>query len=77
MSSSSPAARPHPLLGIRAVVTTSIPAGGFGEVRVPHRGGTETFGALGVNRGIAIPAGCRVTVIEVHPPRTLVVAADG
>jgi hypothetical protein len=46
-------------------------------VRVPHRGGTETFGALGVNRGVGIPSGCRVTVVEVHPPRTLVVAADG
>ena len=77
MSSSSPAPGPHPLIGVRAVVTTSIPAGGLGEVRVPHRGGTETFGALGVNRGIAIPAGSRVTVVEVHPPRTVVVTADG
>jgi hypothetical protein len=49
----------------------------MGEVRVPHRGGTETFGALAVNRGVAIPSGCRVTVVEVHPPRTLVVEADG
>jgi hypothetical protein len=76
MSSPSPAS-PHPLVGVRAVVTTSIPVGGMGEVRVPHRGGTETFGALGVNRGVSIPSGCRVTVVEVHPPRTLVVAADG
>lgn len=76
MSSSSPAAD-HPLVGIRAVVTTSIPAGGLGEVRVPFRGGTETFGALGVNRGVAIPFGSRVTVVEVLPPRTLVVTPDG
>lgn len=68
---------PHPLVGVRAVVTTTVPAGGMGEVRVPHRGGTETYGALGAVRGVPIPTGSRVTVVEVHPPRTLVVVADG
>jgi hypothetical protein len=65
------------LVGTTGIVTTTIPVGGLGEVRVAVRGGSETFGAYHRNRGIPIPTGTRVTVTEQHPPRTLVVAADG
>jgi hypothetical protein len=65
------------LVGATGIVTTTIPAGGLGEVRLAVRGGTETFGAYGANRGIPLPTGTRVTVTEVFPPRTVVVTADG
>jgi hypothetical protein len=65
------------LVGTTGIVTTTIPIGGRGEVRVAVRGGTETFGAFHRNPGIAVPTGTRVTVTEQHPPRTVVVAADG
>ena len=63
------------LVGLVGLVTTTIPAGGLGEVRLPVRGGT-TFPAYGANRGVPIPTGSRVTVVEHYPPRTLVVNAD-
>lgn len=65
------------LVGSTGIVTTTIPVGGAGQVRVQARGGTETFGAYCRNRGVSLPTGTRVTVTEVFPPRTLVVAADG
>jgi hypothetical protein len=74
--SGNPQDRPHPLIGVRGVVTTTIPAGGLGEVRLPVRGGTETFGAYAAVRGIPVPSGTGVVVVEVFPPRTLVVQAD-
>jgi hypothetical protein len=65
-------------VGARALVTTSIPPGGLGEVRLPARGGgTDTYGAYASVLGVRIPAGTRVVVVEVHPPRTLVVTPDG
>jgi len=67
----------HRLVGAFGIVTTTIPAGGLGEVRLPARGGSETYGAYSANRGVAIPTGTKVTVTEVYPPRTVVVAADG
>jgi hypothetical protein len=65
------------LVGATGIVTTTIPAGGLGEVRLPARGGSETYGAYSANRGIAIPSGTKITVTEVFPPRTVIVAADG
>jgi len=65
------------LVGAVGIVTTTIPSGGQGEVRLPARGGSETYGAYNANRGIAIPSGTKVTVTEVYPPRTVIVAADG
>jgi hypothetical protein len=64
------------LIGVRGLVTTSVPAGGLGEVRLTFGLGTETYGAYGANRGVPIPAGTPVTVVEVYPPRTLVVSPD-
>jgi hypothetical protein len=75
--SGNPQERSHPLIGLRGVVTTTIPAGGLGEVRLPVRGGTETFGAYAVVRAVPVPSGTGVVVVEVFPPRTLVVRADG
>lgn len=66
----------HDLVGRRGLVTTTIPAGGIGEVRLAFGRGTDTYGAYGANRGVTIPAGTRVTVLEVFPPRTVVVSAD-
>jgi membrane protein implicated in regulation of membrane protease activity len=63
------------LIGQVGLVTTTIPAGGIGEVRLAVAGGT-TYPAYGSNRGVPIPRGTRVTVTEHYPPRTLVVTAD-
>jgi len=48
----------------------------MGEVRVSVAGGTTTFGAYCADRGTPVRAGTRVTVIELYPPRTLVVQPD-
>jgi hypothetical protein len=64
------------LIGKVGIVTTSIPAGGMGEVRLTVAGGSSSYGAYAVNRGVPIPTGTRVTVVEHFPPRTLVVSAD-
>jgi hypothetical protein len=66
-----------PLVGARGLVTTSIPVGGLGEVRLTFGRGSDTYGAYSSNRGVPIPSGTAVTVIEVYPPRTVVVSADG
>jgi hypothetical protein len=63
------------LIGLVGLVTTTIPPGGLGEVRLSVAGGT-TYPAYGANRGVVIPTGTRVTVTEHYPPRTLVVSAD-
>lgn len=64
------------LSGRVGLVTTTIPPGGLGEVRLVVGSGTATYFAYGVNRGVSIPTGTRVTVVEFYPPRTLVVSAD-
>lgn len=68
--------RRHALIGVRGFVTTTIPAGGLGEVRLPVRGGTDTYGAYAVVRSVPVPTGTGVVVVEVFPPRTLVVQPD-
>ena len=65
------------VVGLVGIVTTTIPAGGVGQVRLTIRGGTSTFTAYGANRGVMIPSGTRVTVTEHFPPRTVIVSADG
>jgi hypothetical protein len=65
------------LVGQVGIVTTTIPVGGQGEVRLSVAGGSSTYGAYSANRGVPIPTGTRVTVTEHYPPRTLVVSADG
>jgi len=60
-------------LGRFGMVTTSIPVGGLGEVRVEISGGTTTYHAYSVNRAAELPRGSRVKVVEVYPPRTIVV----
>ena len=65
------------LVGRSGIVTTSIPAAGLGQVKVAVDGGTSTYHAYSANRGVPIPAGTRVTVVEHFPPRTLVVSAEG
>ena len=64
------------LVGTTGLVTTSIPVAGMGEVRVLVAGGTTTFGAYCADRETTVRAGTRVTVIELYPPRTLVVQPD-
>ncbi len=64
------------VVGMTGIVTTTIPVGGMGEVRVALDLGSETFGAYASNRGMAIPTGTRVQVTECFPPRTIVVSAD-
>jgi hypothetical protein len=64
------------LRGLVGMVTTTIPVGGLGEVRLAVAGGTRTYAAYSRNRGVSVPTGTRVTVVEHYPPRTLVVAAD-
>ena len=63
-------------VGRRGLVTTTIPAGGMGEVRIAIGGGTTTYGAYCVYSGISVPTGTRVSVRELFPPRTLVVVPD-
>lgn len=61
-------------LGRIGLVTTTVAAGGMGEVRIAIAGGTRTYGAFGVDREVAVPTGTRVRVVELFPPRTVVVA---
>jgi hypothetical protein len=64
------------VVGRTGIVTTTIPAGGLGEVRVAMALGSQTFGAYASNRGMPLPTGTRVTVVEYFPPRTVIVSAD-
>ena len=60
------------LVGKTGRVTGRIVPGRIGEVMVPVRGGTEAFHAYGADDR-EIPPGTRVLVVEVLPPRTVVV----
>ncbi len=63
----------HRMVGKMGRVTGRITPGHVGEVMVPVRGGTEAFHAYG-NDDEEIPAGARVLVLDLLPPRTVVVA---
>ena len=64
------------VVGRTGIVTTTIPRGGIGEVRVSMGLGSQTFGAYASNRAISLPSGTKVTVLEYFPPRTVIVSAD-
>jgi hypothetical protein len=59
------------LVGQIGYVTLAIPAGGFGEVMLPVRGGTEAFAAW-CDESIAKHA--RVVVVEERSGRSVTVA---
>ncbi|HET9658186.1 MAG TPA: hypothetical protein VFP72_22735 [Kineosporiaceae bacterium] len=64
------------VVGLAGIVTTTIPVGGLGEVRVRVGLGSQTFGAYASNRGMSVPSGTRVTIVEYFPPRTVIVSPD-
>ena len=55
-------------------VTGRIAPGEIGEVRIPYRGGTETFHAYSWEDGEVIEVGTEVVVIERVGPRTVKVS---
>lgn len=60
------------LIGKTARVSGRVEPGRIGEVMVPVRGGTEAYHAYSADDQV-IPTGTRVLVVEVLPPRTVVV----
>jgi hypothetical protein len=58
------------LIGHVGYVTVPIPAGGFGEVMLPVRGGTEAFAAWSDE---AIAKHARVVVVEERSGRSVTV----
>ncbi|MCU1498402.1 MAG: hypothetical protein JWM47_2355 [Acidimicrobiales bacterium] len=62
----------HKLIGKTGRVTGRVTPGSIGEVTVSVRGGTEAFHALSADDE-EIVMGTRVLVVEVLPPRTVVV----
>ncbi len=60
------------LIGKTGRVTGRVGPGRIGEVMVPIRGGTEAFHAYSADEQEILP-GTRVLVVEVLPPRTIVV----
>lgn len=60
------------VIGKTGRVSGRITAGHIGEVVIAVRGGTEAFHAYG-NDDEEIPAGARVLVLDLLPPRTVVV----
>ena len=60
------------LIGKTGRVTGRVGPGRIGEVMVPIRGGTEAFHAYSADDQEILP-GTRVLVVEVLPPRTIVV----
>ncbi len=60
------------LIGKTGRVTGRVGPGRIGEVMVPVRGGTEAFHAYSADDD-EIASGTRVLVVELQPPRTVVV----
>jgi hypothetical protein len=60
------------VLGKTGRVTGRVGPGRIGEVMLPIRGGTEAYHAYSADDE-EIPTGTRVLVIELLPPRTVVV----
>lgn len=60
------------MIGKTGRVTGKVGPGRIGEVMVAVRGGTEAFHAYSADDE-DIPTGTRVLVIEILPPRTIVV----
>jgi hypothetical protein len=55
-------------------VTARIAPGLMGEVRIPYRGGSETFHAYAWDEGATLDVGQEIVVIERVGPRTVRVA---
>jgi len=55
-------------------VTGRVAPGVVGEVRIPYKGGTETFHAYAWDAGETIEVGTEIVVIERVGPRTVKVA---
>jgi len=55
-------------------VTGAIGPDKVGEVMVPIRGGSEAFHAYADSRDLTLECGERIVVIELHPPRTVIVS---
>lgn len=60
------------VVGKTGRVTGRVSPGRIGEVMIPVRGGTEAYHALGTDDEEIAP-GTRVLVVEILPPRTVVV----
>lgn len=60
------------LIGKTGRVTGRVGPGRIGEVMVPVRGGTEAFHAYSADDE-EILSGARVVVVDILPPRTVVV----
>jgi hypothetical protein len=52
-------------------VTARVAPNTLGEVRLPYKGGTETFHALAWDDGQVIDVGTEIVVIELVGPRTV------
>ncbi|MCU1455906.1 MAG: hypothetical protein JWN46_4052 [Acidimicrobiales bacterium] len=63
----------HQLVGKTGRVTGRVGPGRIGEVVIPVRGGTEAFHAYANDTNEEIAPGTRVLVVELLPPRTVVV----
>lgn len=61
------------IVGKTGRVTGRIVPGRIGEVIVPVRGGTEAYHAYGSETDEEIAPGTKVLVLELLPPRTVVV----
>lgn len=55
-------------------VTGRVAPGTVGEVRIPYKGGSETFHAYAWDDGQVIEVGTEVVVIEQVSPRTVKVS---
>lgn len=63
----------HQVVGKIGRVTGRIEPGEVGEVVISVRGGTEAFHAYAADDGDVIATGTRIVVVELLPPRSVVV----
>jgi hypothetical protein len=63
----------HQVVGKIGRVTGRIGPGEVGEVVISVRGGTEAFNAYAADNDEVITTGARIVVVELLPPRTVVV----
>ena len=61
------------VIGKTGRVSGRVGPGRIGEVIVPIRGGTEAYHAYSAEADEEIPPGTRVLVVDLMPPRTVVV----
>ena len=63
----------HTVVGKTGRVTGRVSPGRIGEVTIPVRGGTEAFHAYANDPDEEIVPGTKILVVELLPPRTVVV----